>query len=242
MSNYGIFAQFYDGLTENVDYKVRSDYISDFFHQAQIVPGDDILDLACGTGSITKQLADKGYRMTGLDLSKEMLTFAVNKSPESTFLAGDMTSFDFNEAFDGCVCCLDSINHLTDIDDWKRCFDCVAKSLRKDGLFIFDVNTVYKHQNILGDNAFIFDEEDYFLAWDNELLDGNTVQIYLDFFIKAGEHYERCSESFQELAPESSVITDLLKNQFDIIGIYDDLTLLPEKTDSERLYFVCKRK
>ncbi len=242
MSNYGIFAKYYDALTQNVDYEVRSDYISGFFHQAGIGEDDFILDIGCGTGSMTKCLADKGYAVTGLDLSEEMLTFAVNKCPDSAFVLADMRSFDFNETFDGCVCCLDSINHLTDVSDWKRCLESVAKSLRSGGLFVFDVNTVYKHRNILADHSFIFDEEDYFLAWDNEWLENNTVQIYLDFFIQSGEVYERYSESFQELALPTEQIKELLADSFEIVGIYDDLTLNPEREDSERLYFVCKRK
>jgi ubiquinone/menaquinone biosynthesis C-methylase UbiE len=239
MSSYNIFAKYYDRLTENADYKVRSDYISGFFNHGKV---ENILEIACGTGSFTKELCKKGYNVTACDLSDSMLTIAKSKCPDAKFLKCDMRSFDFEGNFDACICMLDSINHLTDIEDWKRCFDSVWRSVKKDGLFIFDVNTVYKHNIILADNSFIFDEEDFFLAWDNELLDGNIVRIFLDFFIFNGINYDRYSEEFEELALDSEEIKAILIDKFEIIGIYDDLTLNPERQDSERLYFVCKRK
>ena len=80
----------------------------------------------------------------------------------------------------------------------RKCFDCVYNSLDNGGVFVFDVNTVYKHQCILADNTFVFDEEDFFLSWDNEYLGDNTVRILLDFFVFNGSSYDRYSEEFNE--------------------------------------------
>jgi len=101
---------------------------------------------------------------------------------------------------------------------------------------------VYKHRNILADNSFVFDEENYFLSWDNELIDSYSVRIILDFFVYNGVSYDRYSEEFVETAFETEVLSSALMPYFEILGIYDDLSLESPKTDSERLYFVCKRK
>ena len=122
--------------------------------------------MACGTGSVSKYLSDLGYNVIGLDLSDEMLTVASSKQIKNAmFIKGDMTNFELLHKVDCCVCSLDSINHLKDIVEVKKCFDCVYNSLNDGGVFVFDVNTVYKHKNVLGNNTFVFDEEDFFLSW-----------------------------------------------------------------------------
>lgn len=241
MSSYNTFAEFYDALTENVEYEKRTDYLLRLYNSLSHKKGR-VLDLACGTGSVALNLSKKGFDVVGLDLSSEMLSVADSKAQGSVNLfCGDMTDFSFEKNFDLCVCCLDSINHLTNLLSVEKCFNCVYNSLNKDGVFIFDVNTVYKHNEILGNNAFVFDEEDFFLSWDNELQENNIVRILLDFFVYNGKSYDRYSEEFFERAYSIDELKSILYN-FDIIGIYDDLSLDAPKNDSERLYFVCKRK
>ena len=241
MSSYNTFAQFYDYLTENVDYKVRSAYISNFFsHYGE--SGSKVLDLACGTGTLSKLLSDKSYDVTGIDISEEMLTVAMEKCAGNVkFLKGDITNFVLPEKYDFCVCSLDSINHLENIDKVKACFSCVYNALEKNGIFVFDVNTVYKHRCVLGNNTFVFDEEDFFLSWDNEYTDDDRIRILLDFFVFNGKNYDRYSEEFFEKAYETAELEAALSD-FEIIGIYDELTFDKPKDNSERIYFVCKRK
>lgn len=239
-SSYNNFARYYDILTENVDYKVRSDYISNFFSDYGN-GGNKLLDLACGTGSFSKEFIEKGYSVTGVDLSCDMLSIAENKlNSKAKFIYADMTSFKFSDKFDFCICMLDSINHLTDIELVKKCFNCVYDSLNKGGIFVFDVNTPHKHNCILADNTFVFDEEDFFLSWDNELEDNNVVRILIDIFAFNGKNYDRFSEEFYEKAYEIEEIKSIAGN-YEIIGIYDELTLNQPKKDSERIYFVLKR-
>lgn len=241
MSSYHTFAQFYDTLTENAEYKVRSEYISNFFSRYG-TNGRNLLDLACGTGSFSKIFSDMGYSVTGLDLSEDMLSVADNKcGGKVEFLKGDMTDFAFENKFDFCICTLDSINHITDYNDVKKCFNNVYHVLNEGGIFVFDVNTIYKHRNILCDNTFVFDEEDFFLSWDNEYHDEDEVRIILDFFVFNGTNYDRYSEEFDEKAYSAEELTAVLDG-FEILGIYDELTENPPCDDSERLYFVCKRK
>ena len=92
--SYNTFAKFYDTLTENVEYKKRVDYISSFFKR-YADKCDTVLDLACGTGSVSKYLSDLGYNVIGLDLSDEMLTVASSKQIKNAmFIKGDMTNFE----------------------------------------------------------------------------------------------------------------------------------------------------
>ena len=238
MNSYKTFAKFYDELTDNVDYKVRSDYISNFFSRYSN-GGNKVLDLACGTGTMTALLCEKGYDVTGIDLSCDMLSVACSKC-DARFICADISDFDINEKFDYCICLLDSINHLNGVDDVNACFNCVYDSLNEDGLFIFDVNTIYKHNNILADNTFVFDNDGYFLSWDNEQMEDNVIRILLDFFVYNGKNYDRFSEEFYEKAYEIDELKSMLKN-FEIIGIYDELTENPPKANSERVFFVCKK-
>lgn len=243
MKSYNHFAEIYDDLTENVNYKVRSEYISDFFNKYDIPENGYILDLACGTGSVCSELLKKGYRLIGIDKSPEMLSAADKKlDGAAELINAEMQNFTLTEPADAVICLLDSINHLETETDVEKCFKCVYNSLKENGLFIFDVNTVYKHNCVLGDNTFVFDEEDYFLSWDNELLENNKVRIILDIFMYNGSSYDRFSEEFIETAYDSDLIKRLLSPYFEVLGVYNEFTLEPPEKDSERLYFVCKRR
>lgn len=245
MKSYNYFANLYDCLTDNVNYQVRSDYISDFFIDNNL-QGATIIDLACGTGSMSVLLAQKGYNVIGVDLSQEMLSVASQKAfDEDLSIAlynSTMQSFECPEKADGCICCLDSINHLTESADVIDTFKSVYNNLKDYGLFIFDVNTVFKHQQILADNTFVFEDDDYYLVWDNEQVDDFEIRILLDMFIYNGKNYDRYSEEFNERAYTVEFLSKNLKEiGFEILGIYDDLSKSSPKEDSERLYFVCKK-
>lgn len=240
MNNYKTFAAFYDSLTENVDYKVRSEYISNFFSRYK-PEGHNVLDLACGTGTIAYHLSNMGYNVTGIDLSEDMLVVAGQKCNGSvSFIKADISNFSLENKYDYCVCSLDSINHLKNLSQVKDCFNCVSDSLVNGGVFVFDVNTVYKHSEVLSNNTFVFDEEDFFLCWDNEYLGDNTVRELLDFFVFNGENYDRYSEEIIEKAYELDEIIDALCD-FEVLGIYDELTTNDVNNKTERAYFVCRK-
>lgn len=245
MSSYQTFAYLYDELTQNVEYEKRCDYILSFFEKNGIKSGT-VLDLACGTGSMSIPFIKKGYNIIGLDYSEEMLEIASNRLSEAgnnfSLLKAKMQEFELSEKADACICCLDSINHLNNIDDVQATFKNVYDSLNNNGLFVFDVNTVYKHNKILADNTFVFDEDDYYLVWDNEAVDDRTVRILLDMFLFNGENYDRFSEEFEETAYSVEELSTWLKNSdFVNIKVYDELSYDEPKNDSERLYFVCKK-
>ncbi len=245
MSSYQTFAYLYDELTQNVEYEKRCEYILSFFEQNGIKSGT-VLDLACGTGSMSIPFMKKGYSIIGVDLSEEMLEIASNRLFEAgnifSLLKAKMQEFELPEKAEACICCLDSINHLNNIDDVLATFKNVYDSLDNNGLFVFDVNTVYKHNEILADNTFVFDEDDYYLVWDNEAVDDRTVRILLDMFIFNGKSYDRFSEEFEETAYSVEELSNLLnKVGFVDIKVYDELSYDEPKNDSERIYFVCKK-
>ena len=235
------FAMFYDRLTENAEYEVRSEYISNFFSELGNV-GKAVLDLACGTGTVSRYFYDNGFNVTGIDLSCDMLSIAKDKCPEAEFFCADMTDFQLSSKVDLCICCLDAINHLVDENQVINCFRCVKNSLAEGGIFIFDVNTVYKHREILADNTFIFDEDDYYIVWDNEHIDDRNVRVLIDMFIFNGSSYDRRSEEFTETAYEIDELKKMLYDSgFSSVEVYDELTENKPRSDSERLYFVCKK-
>jgi ubiquinone/menaquinone biosynthesis C-methylase UbiE len=248
MSSYNHFADVYDILTTNVDYKVRSEYISGFFIEQGISNGT-ILDLACGTGSMSLEFAKMGYDIIGVDLSQQMLTIAQSKLSQAdcnfSLINSKIQDFSLVDGVDGCICCLDSINHLNSINEIFDCFKNVFLSLKKGGIFVFDVNTIYKHKNILANNTFVFDEEDFYLVWENEYDENssdNEVRILLDLFLYNGKNYDRFSEEFYEKAYDIQLLKKIiLDTGFEIIGIYSELSKSNPKEDDERIYFVCKK-
>lgn len=247
MSSYNhCFAQLYDRLTDNVAYKSGSDFISGFFSDNRTEQGT-ILDLGCGTCSVSMHLAEKGYRIIGIDSSAEMLQIASQKlvgvGCDFSLINAKMQDFSLTEQVDGAISTLDSINHLNCADDVQNVFYSVYNCLKKNGLFIFDVNTVYKHNYVLANNTFVFDEKDFFLSWDNELLEENKVRILLDFFIYNGQSYDRYSEEFCETAYSIDELTKMLKAVgFNDLQIYTDFHKSPPTDDSERLFFICKKE
>lgn len=247
MSSYSFFAKYYDELTQNVEYSRRADYFSALLLSCGIEFGT-VLDLACGTGSLTVELAKRGYDMIGVDASGDMLCRAQNKAFESgvspMFLCQRMQELDLYGTVDAAVCSLDSINHLTDEEDVRRTFERLRLFVAPGGVFIFDVNTVYKHKNVLGDNVFVYEYPDVFCVWQNSFNgQDNTVDIELDFFEKSGETYKRRSENFSERAYEIDFLKSLLdKTGFDTEFVFDDMSREPLKEDSQRAVIAARRR
>lgn len=247
MSSYSFFAKYYDELTQNVEYSRRADYFSALLLSCGIESGT-VLDLACGTGSLTVELAKRGYDMIGVDASGDMLCRAQNKAFESgvspMFLCQRMQELDLYGTVDAAVCSLDSINHLTDEKDVKRTFERLRLFVAPGGVFIFDVNTVYKHKNVLGDNAFVYEYPDVFCVWQNSFNEqDNTVDITLDFFENCGETYKRRSENFSERAYEIDFLKSLLDTAgFDTEFVFDDMSREPLRADSQRAVIAARRR
>ena len=249
MAGYRDFAFFYDLLMKNADYESRFGYIIGLLAENGIGEGI-LLDMACGTGTLSKMFAQKGFDVVGIDASEEMLSRAQEKKLEKNFdalfLCQKMEELDMFGTVDAAVCTLDSLNHVTEKEKIREIFRRVALFMNDNGLFIFDVNTLYKHRRVLENNAFVFDTENVFCVWQNTLLEDNeTTQINLDIFEGDEEEedvYIRYSEEFFERGYELDFLKKTLENyRFEVVGIYDDMTKEPVREDSERAVFVCKK-
>lgn len=224
--SYRDFARFYDRLTENIDYREFAEPYLKALCSFKTPKGGSLLDLACGSGSFSVIMEEHGYIVTGADLSEGMLTAAAAKSHGIRWLRLDMTSLPFDSEFDSVICCLDSINHLEDLDEIQKTFSGVYRSLKKGGLFLADLNTPFKHKKVLADNAFVFDYEGLFCSWQNEL-DPHCplcrVDMFLDFFEEnKNGSYTRYTDSLSEIAPDPEEIVQMLaESGFSVKSVTD---------------------
>lgn len=243
--SYGCFSSVYDSLMADCDYKARADYLLGLFSAYSHKP-KLLLDLCCGTGSLSVELAKSGAEVIAVDMSEGMLDKAVGKAREAGIdmlcLCQDASELDLYGTVDGAVCTLDSINHIVDDGDLQRVFNRVSLFLEPDCLFIFDVNTEYKHENILGDNTFVIEDEDIYCVWQN-FYDPPFTDISLDFFVKNGAMYNRMSEQFSERSYSDAELMKMAKNAgFEPVAVFDDMTCNPPRHDSERVIYVLKKR
>ena len=245
-AGYNSFSEYYDALMQNVGYKERCDYIMEVFERL----GHDMglsLDLACGTGSLTVELKKRGVDIYGIDASYDMLSHAREKAEENDvdilFLCQKMQSIDLYGTIDTCVCTLDSINHLTKETDVQKTFDRVSLFMNKGGYFLFDANTIYKHEKVLSDNTFVYDTDDVFCVWQNSLKENCVIDIELDFFEREGRVYYRTEEKFSERAYSTEQMRIMLeKAGFEVVSLYGDMTFDAPKEDEQRIIYIAKKK
>ena len=248
MSGYGPFSYFYDRLTLNISYKDRAEY---FDRLIKLHGGRKnlLLDLACGTGSLSEEFAKMGYDVIATDISQEMLNCALDKKFESglpiQYLFQDMTELDMFGTIDVTICALDSLNHLSSKEDMQKAINKVSLFCEPGGLFIFDVNTPYKHKNILAENTYVYDLDDVYCVWQNSFAGSpdSRVNITLDIFERDDNgRFTRYGEEFSEIAFEKSVMEEMIKaSGMTVEAVYDYDTLDPARTDSEKLVFVAKK-
>ncbi|MBQ6267604.1 MAG: methyltransferase domain-containing protein [Clostridia bacterium] len=244
---YDTFARFYDSLTDNVEYEKRAAFVCRLLSFCGI-PNGILLELGCGTGSLTALLADRGYDVIGVDTSVGMLNAAREKcaplGSRVLLLQQDMQALDLFGTVRACVCALDGLNHLPDAAAVRRTFAGVSLFMEPGGAFIFDVNTVYKHRAVLADNAFVIENDDVFCTWQNALQPDDSVEITLDFFEEAADGtYERSWEQFTERAyPLPEIAAWLEEAGFEVCGIYDDLNDAPAGETTERATFLARKK
>lgn len=242
---YGIFAQFYDTLTSNIDYAKRAQFFDSLVRKFGGKQGGILLDLACGTGSLSEQMDALGYDVIAVDNSPEMLGIAMEKKFDSgrniQYLCQDMRELDMFGTIDVTVCALDSLNHLDSFEDVKRVFERVFLFCEPGGLFIFDINTEYKHKMILGEHTFIYDTDDVYCVWQNSC-ENNRVKIELDFFVPENGVYRRYEESFCENAyPLSDIEKALLETGFEILMCCDGDSFEPVGETTQRTVFAVRK-
>ena len=245
MSEYNAFAEVYDRLTDNIRYTERAEFIRTLLTRYGVADGAIVLDLACGTGSLTVELAKSGYDMIGVDNSPMMLSQAQEKMYDNElsmlFLCQSMTELDLYGTIDAAVCTLDSLNHLETPEQIRQAIANVGLFMNHGGIFIFDVNTIYKHREILRNNTFVYDCDDVYCVWQNQLNDDNSVEISLDIFEYEDGAYFRESESFREIAcPIDDYKQWLSEAEFEILDIYDEMTFNKLCDTTQRAVFVAR--
>lgn len=247
MSGYSAFARYYDKLTANIDYKRRGEYFNSIIQRFRTSKGSILLDLACGTGSISEVMAELGYDVIGVDNSDEMLGIAIEKKFDSglniQYLCQDMRRLDMFGTVDVTICALDSINHLPSLKDVRKVFESVAFFSEIGGLFVFDVNTLYKHRKILADNTFTYETDDVYCIWENTLdPDTDEVRMRLEFFEREENGlYSRSSDAFSEKAYSEDDLEKLLEEcGFELLAKYGDDTFEAPTETSQRIVYAAK--
>lgn len=248
MSYQGYFAYYYDMLNSDCDYDALAQTYEDLFHRHGCKP-QLVLDLGCGSGNLTLPLSQKGYDMIGVDLSWEMLEMARDKTAQAglqediLYLNQDMTDFELYGTVDGVICGLDGINYLTDKRDVLRCFKLVSLYLNPQGMFLFDLNTPYKFQHVLGNNTFVYDMEQVYCVWQNHYDPKSKLcEFDITLFAQEGDHYVRYEEQQIERAYQVEEVENLLKRAgLRLEGVYREKDLgKPQKT-SQRLFFAARK-
>ena len=244
MSGYGNFASVYDQLITGVDYRQIGEYFDACIRKAGGRKGI-LLDLGCGTGSLSMVMDELGYDVIGVDGSYEMLGEAMEKRAQSgrdiLYLAQNMTELDLFGTVGAVVSSLDSLNHLTRYADFDRAVGRAALFLEPGGVMAFDVNTPYKHRQVLADNTFVYDTDEIFCVWQNTA-DGDLTRMDLDLFVRQEDGaYIRMEDHFSERAySREEIEASLIRHGMEVIGVYDAWTFDPPKPDSERLVFVAR--
>lgn len=246
---YNNFSYYYDDLTKNIDYHKRALYFNEIIKKFNGNTSGILLDLACGTGNISEEMSKLGYDVIGTDISDGMLNVALDKKFESglniQYLKQDMRNLDMFGTIDNTLCVLDSLNHLPNLQDIKQTFEKVSLFAESNGLFIFDMNTVYKHREVLSNNVYIYETDSVFCAWENyynQNSKNSQVDITLNFFERGKSGYQRYTEEFSEWAYDIQSILEVLKSVgLELLAMYDDDTFNPIHEKSERIIFVTRK-
>ena len=248
MGSYEFLAGCYDELTTDVGYVRWADYLEKLFARSGR-PVRTVLDLACGTGSLTRELALRGYDLIGVDRSEEMLAQAAEKCRDlpgepPLFLCQSMEGLDLYGTVDACVCCLDSINYVTRPRLLARAFERVRLFLEPGGLFVFDVNTPEKLRAMDG-QVFLDETEDTYCVWRAEYAPRRRIcTYYMDLFRRAGENlWERGEEIHEEYAYEPGELEEMLRTAgFERIRTYGDRKLRAPRAGEERIFFTARKE
>ncbi len=247
---YALLAPVYDRLNSTVDYKAWADFLESCFGKFGGIPIRSVLDLGCGTGSMTLELARRGYDMTGIDLSAEMLSVADSRiraaGLEGVLLAEeDMRSFELYRTVDAVVCCLDGVNHLTNRDDLLSCLDRVSNYLNPGGLFLFDLNTPYKFAHNFSDRDYILEEKGLMCCWRNRLnRAGDLADFYFTLFRETKNGLWEREEGYErERAFSLRQIKRALQScGLELLNVSSDFSFTAPADDTMRWYITAGKR
>ena len=248
MEAYTSFAVVYDTFMDNVPYEEWADYLWKLLREYGIADGL-VLELGCGTGSMTELLASKGYDMIGVDNSEDMLELAMEKRIESgydiLYLLQNMQEFELYGTVRAVVSVCDSVNYVTDEEELTEVFRLVNNYLDPQGVFIFDFNTEYKYQEILGEQVIAEEREECSFIWDNYYDEEQKINEYeLTLFVQSQEDPE-LYRKYQEVHYQRAYTLERIRNLIEKAGLryvtaYDAYTKDAPLYTSERICVVAQ--
>lgn len=253
---YGKIAGFYDKYTTDIDYKKIADYIEKLFKKFGLPQRSDggtvpmILDVACGTGSLTCILAERGYEMIGLDLSEEMLMEAESNSAakglDIMWLCQDMCEIDMYGTVSAIICITDGINHIVSDKALKKFFMKIKNFIDAGGIFIFDVLSEKYFESVVGTDMFFEDGDDGMCIWTSSYNKKTKLCKYnITFFELCDEEnelYERFDDFVCEKAWSDEIITACSADAgFSAAGVFNGMTMKPADENTMRKFFVLRK-
>lgn len=249
MDTYTSFASVYDTFMDNIPYKEWAEYLVGLLKEYDINDGL-VLDLGCGTGTMTELLASSGYDMIGIDNAEEMLEIAMEKRAESghdiLYLLQDMREFELYGTVKAIVSICDSINYITEKEDLLEVFRLINNYLDPKGIFIFDFNTVYKYSEVLGNQTIAEDRDECSFIWDNYYYEDEQINEYeLSLFIKEmnSDLYRKYQETHFQKAYDLETMKGLIEQSgLEYITAYDAFTKNEPTSESERIYVIAREK
>ena len=283
MEAYSSFAEVYDLFQDNIPYEEWCEYLAGLLEEYGVRDGI-VLDLGCGTGTVTELLAERGYDMIGVDNAEEMLGIAMRKkaarivAKEEALAAGvdddamaqgqnkddaqadvadldrdrrdsilylcqDMREFELYGTVAAAVSICDSMNYITDLEDLTQVFRLVNNYLDPNGVFIFDMNTPYKYEELLADNTFAEVREESSFIWENYYDEEERINEYaLTLFIReTPDVYRRYTETHYQRAYTLDEVRAAAEEAGLIwVTAYEAFTKEPVREDSERIYIVLR--
>ena len=245
MDAYHELAKSYDRLTNDVDYEATVEFYMQILER-EGVSVRTVVDLACGTGSVTEILARKGYEVTGVDMSEEMLTQAMSKVMDMEnpprFVCQRLQELKLPRAVDLAVCALDSLDYITNPDDCAEAIRRTWKALNPGGVFIFDVNTPEKLKAMDG-QVFLDEDDNVYCVWRGEFDEETNICSYgMDLFQRQGEVWHRSFEEHREYAYSAEQLVGYLKAAgFTHIEVYADRLLEAPREGEQRIYIKARK-
>lgn len=245
MEAYTGFAQVYDLFMDNVPYVQWSEYLISLLKSYGVEDGL-VLDLGCGTGKMTRLLSDAGYDMIGVDSSEEMLEIATEAEQEEIlYLCQDMREFELYGTVAAVVSVCDSMNYILEEEELLTVFRLVNNYLDPGGVFIFDLNTLYKYRELLGEQTICENREDASFIWENIYDEEEQINEYdLTLFVQEESGlYQKFEETHFQRGYELLTIRRLLEAAgMEYVTAYDAFTREEPGEDSERIYVIAREK
>lgn len=246
MEAYTSFAEVYDTFMDNVPYEEWADYLEERLKEYGVKDGL-VLELGCGTGSMTELLAEKGYDMIGVDNSEDMLEIAMEKRIESghdiLYLLQNMQEFELYGTVKAVVSVCDSVNYITEKAELEEVFRLVNNYLDPRGIFIFDFNTEYKYREILGNQVIAEDREECSFIWENYYDHTSMINEYeLTLFVQEEDDlYRKYQEShFQKAYTLRDIRSMIEASGLKFVTAYDAYTQKAPMHNSERITVIAR--